>query len=131
MKSTSFIQVKDGRPNTNPFKQLKDGRYRVEVSGYSKRSNPQNAYYWGCVLPMVQEGIKYLGTELTQGETHDFLKGRFNTVLIADGLVAPKSTAALSKVEFSEYIEKVRLFAADFLGVVIPDPSGQIEAFTN
>lgn len=116
----------------NLFVGVPDGKYIVERSRYNKRSNQQNRYYFGLVIPLVKKGIADLGTELTTEETHEFLKARFNyTELVnedtAEVLQLPRSTAALSKVEFMEYIERIQVFASQFLNIVIPDPGQQME----
>ena len=50
---------------------LPDGNYEVEIKSTKKRSNDQNAYYFGVVVPMVYEkpldsmrsGIKKMPTK--------------------------------------------------------------------
>jgi len=43
-----------------------------------KRSNPQNAYYWGVLIGLTIEGIKNEWGEIWGIEkTHEFLKGKF------------------------------------------------------
>lgn len=113
------------------FDQLHDGKFLIEISKHNKRSNPQNRYYFGLVVPMVKNGIKDLGTELTTEETHDFLKGKFNfSELINEATgqteYIPRSTTILTKLAFAEYIEKIQIFASEFLGIVIPDPNTQM-----
>ena len=83
-------------------------------------------------MPLVQEGIKHLGTELTKQETHEFLKGKFNYQEIintqtGEYIQVPRSTTILNKEAFSEYIAKIQQFSAEFLNVVIPDPGQQME----
>lgn len=134
-KHLVIINLESGKvANPKPLKtllsSLKDGKYLVEIAAYNRRSNPQNRYYWGLVIPMVQEGIKQLGTDLTKEECHEFLKARFNSEeLINEGtgemIQIPRSTTSLSKSRFGEYIAKIQQFAAEFLGVVIPDPGVQ------
>lgn len=116
------------------FDQLKDGKYLIEITDKNKRSNPQNAYYWAAVIPLVQQGIKDLGTEVTKEETHEFLKSKFNFLEIVNTETAqceriPRSTTALSKSEFSEYVAKIQQFAAEFLNTVIPDPGQVLELY--
>jgi hypothetical protein len=114
------------------FDQLKDGKYTVEVNDSNQRSSPQNRYYWGLMIPMVQKGIKDLGTDLSKEETHEFLKARFNySELVNENtgevMQVPFSTTRLNKAEFGEYISKIQQFAAEFLNVVIPDPGQVLE----
>lgn len=109
---------------------LKDGKYILEAAAHNKRSNPQNRYYWGLVVPLIQQGIKDLGTEITKEECHEFLKARFNSEELVNTETAecvniPRSTAALNKEQFSEYIGKIQQFAAEFLSIEIPNPGMQ------
>lgn len=113
------------------FDQLQDGKYLVEINSHDKRSNPQNRYYFGCIIPLIQQGIKELGTEITKEECHEFLKARFNfSELVNEStgecFILPRSTTALNKEQFSEYIEKIQRFASEFLNIVIPDPGTQV-----
>lgn len=114
------------------FSDLKDGNFQLELDTVKKRSNPQNNYYWGLVVPMIKKGIEALGTELTIAETHEFLKAKFNTVEIINAETGqvealPKSTSRLSPAEFNGYKEKIQRFASEFLNIYIPDPNEQME----
>ena len=95
-----------------------------------KRSNDQNAYWWGVVVPLTQEGLFHLGNEFTKEQTHELLKAQCNSKEIEgkDGLLipAPHSTADLSTVEFMELIDRVQRWCAEYLGIVIPDPNEQL-----
>lgn len=115
------------------FDSLKDGRHLIEISGADKRSNPQNRYYWGLVIPIIQKGIKDMGTELTKEETHEFLKARFNASDLinestGEAISIPISTTRLNKEQFGEYIFKIQKFAAEFLSLEVPDPGVQLKA---
>ena len=114
------------------FAELKDGRYTLEVEKADKRSNEQNRYYFGIVVPVLQNAFKDYGHQLTKEETHDFLKGKFNYLEIVNDeigefITIPKTTTGLNKEQFSEYIEKIQIWAAQFLNIVIPDPGQQME----
>lgn len=83
----------------------------------AKRSDQANRYYWSVVVALVAE---YCGYE--PEEAHDALKLMFLTDHTADGpLPLVKSTAKLTQSEFSDYIERVKRWAATDLGVVIPE----------
>ena len=43
------------------FRYLKDGKHLVTIKDVRKRSLPQNAYYWGVVVPMVLRGLRDAG----------------------------------------------------------------------
>jgi len=111
----------------------KDCEIELTIQSKTKgRSTPQNAYYWGCVLPIVSEALKeHHGLFLNSEEVHDFLKTKFNSIEIVnqDGVIerVPKTTTVLSTADFEEYLENVRRWANDFFGVNIPLPNEQTE----
>lgn len=82
-----------------------------------KRSTQANAYYWGVVVEMVAEACGY-----SKEEAHEALKHhlRFDPTLGPLGLV--KSTTADTTAEFQRYLEDCRRFAAETLGIYIPEP---------
>jgi len=83
-----------------------------------KRTLPQNAYYWGVVVEMIRAEVGYL----TKEEAHDAL--RMNFLMDRTRLLPTiRSTTTLSTLEFGEYIEQVRTWAAEFLNLPIPDPT--------
>jgi len=135
--SSAVISIRNGvvvnnRAIYNLFADLKDGKYLIDISHLSKRSTPQNRYYWGLVIPMVQHGVKDMGTDLTKEETHEFLKARFNFEEIVnhesgEAISIPKSTTRLNKMQFSDYIAKIQQFASEFLNIVIPDAGEQVK----
>lgn len=94
------------------------------------RSTNQNGYYWGCVVPMVRDAMNSYGNEFDSDTAHEFLKKEFNTkeVEVHEGhfVKVPVSTSDLDTAEFSAYIELIRRFAAEVLGIYIPNPNEQI-----
>ena len=110
---------------------LPDGKYKVAIEKSGKRSTQQNRYYWGLVIPILKQAFTDLGHELTDDDVHDFLKGKFNSKQVVnegtgEAVELPMSTTKLNKEDFGVYIESIQRFAAEFLGVVIPDPGTQI-----
>jgi hypothetical protein len=97
-----------------------------------KRSNPQNNFYWGIVLPMMQTGFyNNLGEHVGIQEAHEFLKGRFlfREVVnqeLGEVIKLSKSTTELSTIEWEEYMDQIRAFGLEFLGITIPYPDSQI-----
>ena len=88
-----------------------------------QRSTPQNKWYFGVILTMIGEYCGYEREEAHQAMKWLFLRRPADVVGAPDTV---RSTASLSTVEFSEYCEQVRRFAATDLGLNIPDP-GQVE----
>lgn len=109
------------------FPDLANGKYRIEAHNAKQRSNQQNRFYWGVVVPMVRDGFNEKGTELSLEETHEFLKYKFNSTEFVNHdtgecLPVPISTTKLMTTGFMEYVEKIQRFAAEWFGIVIPDP---------
>lgn len=125
-------EIKNKKTVSTFFKSLNDGRSIIESKDFNERSNKQNRYYHGLVIPMIQAGIKDLGTDLSKDEVHEFLKSKFNGIELVNKRTGqyetvPGSTTRLNKEEFNIYIEKIQRFAAEFLSIVIPDPGVQTE----
>lgn len=93
----------------------------------SRRSDRQNAWYWGQILELLSQKTGY-----TPDELHEYCKSRFipkrlaicdgNGVVIDDRVIGG-STTKLSRSEMTDYCEAIRQFAAEDMGLVIPDPA--------
>jgi hypothetical protein len=123
-------QVKDGKLSLDKAGQFKDYLHtlngkRVELTVEKlkhPRTNSQNRYYWGVV---VHEIAKHTGHDPEQ--IHELLKQMFSPkwhypagLIGAAGI--PTSTTRLDTLEMTDYIEKCRLWANEFLGLNIPLP---------
>lgn len=97
------------------------------------RSRWQNNYYYGCVVSLVRTALsEEWGERMTKDETHALLKQVCNWKEYAsestgETVKVPQSTASLSTLEFEEYLERCRRFAAEFLNLEIPLPNEQIQ----
>lgn len=101
---------------------LKAGPLEVIVRpAKARRSNSQNRFYWGILIPLLVEWSGHSGEEVHMG-----LKLKFLTERDGDGLEVPRSTSDLSVTEFTKYIERCQQFAAEN-GVYVPDP-GEVVA---
>ena len=90
------------------------------------RSMSANAYYWGVVVDSI---AGHIGE--SSEETHELLKEKFLTkraIELLDGkqLDMPPSTRLLSVEEFAAYIERVKVWAAQWLGLHVPE-ANQVE----
>jgi len=94
----------------------------------STRSSMQNRYYWGIVIPLVMQGLIELGHDVNKQDTHEFIKANFNYEEIVNNDTGElfrmtKSTARLNKNDFGVMIEKLKVFASEYLNVYIPEPN--------
>lgn len=112
-------------------KQFAGSEITLTIEKRSKRrSNPQNAYLWAVVYPCVLEGLIGVGYDLSETDTEtvhawckkEFLQNRKIEKKDTPGefISIPASTSGLSTEEFSQYIERIAQFAAEYLNVVIP-----------
>ena len=124
-----FATIQNGKPVFDSRGKLmaylsgyKDGtRIEATFKQYRRqRTNPQNKYYWGVVVPILANHFGY-----TKDEMHDALRWQF---LRKQDKEPPtvRSTAELTTVEFNAYIDEIVIWAATEFQVVVPDP-GEIE----
>lgn len=84
----------------------------------SQRSDAQNKFWWSVVVALLAEHCGY-----TDEEMHHALKVKFlGTEDLTRGLWRIGSTRKLSTTEFADLTERVMVWAAQDLGVVIPSP---------
>lgn len=91
------------------------------------RSMQANKYYWAVVVETV---AAYIGE--TREETHALLKAYHlpsRSIETLEGKIldgVPPTTRTLSVEQFSQYVERVKVWAATYLGLSIPD-ANQVE----
>lgn len=96
-----------------------------------RRSDRQSRYYWGVVIPAIKQMFEDAGTSLTPEDVHCFLKehvaGMMKVIILPDGnrRAIVESSTKLTTVEFENYMDKVRAWAAQW-GVMIPLPSEEV-----
>lgn len=100
---------------------------------FRKRSNNQNAFYWGVLIPIISELLQdATGTFFSSDETHDVLKSNCNyKELISENTgeitKIPLSTTELTTLEWLKYIEKIEHFVFDYFNVSLPRPNEQLD----
>lgn len=93
-----------------------------------KRSLQQNAFHFGVVVPMVRQMFLDEGNNITQDETHAFIKQHVwrhvKHIRLPDGqlMEVPETSTKLTTSEWEQNIEKTRAWAAEF-GLEIPLPN--------
>lgn len=96
-----------------------------------QRTLLQNAYYHGVVVAKVHEALRDLGHDVDEEETHELLKAKFNSMQIVngDGVVEeiPRSTKGMDTIDMMVFIEKIQRWAAEYLGITIPNPNEQLK----
>lgn len=81
------------------------------------RSSQQNRYLWGVVYKLISDHTGHSAEEL-----HSAFKYQWSPKVIVGNIIVPKSTRTHDTIEMTEYIEKIRRWAAEELSINIPDP---------
>lgn len=104
---------------------LPDGEVIIKIQD-TRRSDAQNRTYW-LWLHLLSEHTGYTPEELHQickeqfnGRTHSDVHPETGEIEDRHGY---QSTATLDVQQFSIYLDRVRQWAAEVLGVNLPDPA--------
>ena len=138
-KISIFSKVVNGNLQRNKAKILQaiksfDGK-EIEIIIKRKRksrSNPQNAYYFGVIIPITQRAISDEWGEIWSiQKTHEFLKNMFlfeerTNHDTSEIIKIPKSTTENSTLEQEMYHTQIRNFLLEWFNVDIPLPNEHI-----
>lgn len=129
MKRTTFLGSvgEDGSLSFKIPKVVKD--FLLSLAGeevdvqigkhYKPRTEKENRYYWGVIIPIVAEEIGEENKDIVHSSLQVAV-GHSKKVLNRE---VPLGTSDLSTAEFEEYATKARMFASKFLNVYIPLPN--------
>jgi hypothetical protein len=122
------LEVRNRDAFEKAMKTFADGEVLVRIAHIkATRSEQQNRWYWGVIVELLADHTGY-----SRDEMHEVLKAKFlpkrvalcdGNGVVVDDFVIGGSTAKLNKQTFGEYCEAIRSWAAESLGVVIPDPT--------
>jgi len=95
------------------------------------RSNNQNRYYWGLVLPLIQNGLLEATGELRSVDNIHYkillpLFAPINEIVNKDTgecITERLTSSDLTTTQFCEYIIEIQKWSAEFLGIDIPSPN--------
>ena len=114
----------------NVLKQFNGKNIVLKISLLSKkRSNQQNSYYWGVILPLTKQAIFNEWGEVWNIEkTHEFLKSKFLYFEkvnedTSEIIRTPKSTQENTTTEQEEYYLQIREFLKEWFNVYCPLPN--------
>ena len=108
-------------------------------SSSDPRTNAQNRYYRGVVLPCVRQGMIDAGMDrsdvysdalpstLTNADVHVYLKTNFAIEDIVDenGMtrgITVVSTTQMTVERFATFIDNIKMWAVQYLDTVVPEP---------
>jgi len=116
----------------NAIKYFNDKDVVITFSKPKKsRSNNQNRFYWGVVLPLVQNGLLEATGELRSCDNIHYkillpLFAPLNEIVNKDtgeSLNERLTSSEMTTTQFCEYIMEVQKWGAEFLGIDIPSPN--------
>lgn len=117
------------RPNFDSYvERLDDGTYFLSIEKYEpRRSIDANNYYWH-LIGIIKEHLSELGTITDKDTLHEFFKLKFNSEEFLDPVTdkveqIPKPTSKLNSPDFWQYIEKIKMYCAEGMGLVLPEPN--------
>jgi hypothetical protein len=123
----NFDDPKDKRVLWDCLRTCK-GRWRIQLCRYRpRRSDAQNAYYHGVVVPMMAGFLREQGDDANADRAHEILKAAQLRIplLNKDGEVICEtvgSTAKLTTTEFIEYLDRCCAWMADMFDLIVPNP---------
>jgi hypothetical protein len=97
-----------------------------------KRSTQQNRFYYGVIIPIVQNCLKDAGHILTSESTHDLIKLKFLKEALfvneetGEVIERIKSTTELSTSQFMDLLAEINNFTFEYFGVSLPSPNDDL-----
>lgn len=137
-RTYGFVDA-EGKLNLYNRKRLADELKRfaacdvsLEIKKRGKRSTAANNYYWACLVAPIQAEFQRRGIDMDDEQVHTFLKLHFNKKYIwdANGEVIGEyggSTAEMNAEEMSDYMERITVWCAEKLNLVIEPPATQTQ----
>jgi hypothetical protein len=104
-----------------------------------KRSNNQNSFYWGCVIPLIQNGIKDATGEFRSVDNihYNILLPLFaplrELININTGEITQErlTSSDMTTTQFCEFIMELQKWAKEFLDIDIPNPNEDLQITFN
>jgi hypothetical protein len=141
MKYTILSKVNDARINRRAQQEVRNSLIDLEGKDIiitietkrKKRSQNQNAYYWGCVVSEFRLGaLEMWGEHIDSEQAHEYLKYHCNyKELINENtgeiVKLPQSTTTHTTLQFEEYLERCRKLIYEMFGRIVLLPNEQSE----
>jgi len=134
-------EVKDGKLKrnrkliTDTIKSFEGKTIEITIEkNKKKRSNEQNAFYWGVVIPMVEQAYYDAnGERVDKNYIHYSILIKncapFKTMVneeTGEVLELPYTSSELTTTMFCEYLISIQKFCAEWFNIVVPDPNENI-----
>lgn len=140
-KDFTIIRIIDGgidniKGIVNLFVGVPDGKYIVERSRYNKRSNQQNRYLHGLLIPEFKNALRDAGYDevRTDDQAKEIMKNMFLKISTpnlntGEAIEYTRHTSELTKAELNELIDAVIKFCAESLNYQIAYPNEQMNLY--
>lgn len=133
-KSNSVFKVINEKGLRLDLSLLPEGRYRVTIEKFRRnKSQSQLGYLFGAVYPLLWKLLLDAGWEFESiAEVDAFCKKQFaNREIVnrntGEVISIPELKRDFKTVDMMTYIEKIRDYAAEYLGGYIPSPEEQTQ----
>lgn len=100
---------------------------------FKERTSPENRYYFGVVVSILQNCInEEWGEVWSKEKCHELLKSKFLFTEkynedTGEIIQLPKSTTECTTVEFEEFLEECRRFIKEWFNTDVPLPNEELE----
>lgn len=105
----------------NKLKELEPAEYVIEI----KKNKPVRAIAHNKYYRVVLKYIAVASGEYDEDRLHELMKLKFNYEVVntprGGAYIIPGSTSKLSTEEFADFVSKVKMWAKDEYGVIIPE----------
>tara|TARA_R100000951_G_scaffold38958_2_gene32866 strand:+ start:3776 stop:4159 length:384 start_codon:yes stop_codon:yes gene_type:complete len=104
----------------NYLKSFEGDSVVVSITNNKPRSINLNKYYWGVVVALSSKELGY-----EKEEMHSTFKEKFlykKELVEGEWIKIIKSTTKISSKEMITYIDQIKRFCVEELGIYIPDP---------
>jgi hypothetical protein len=125
----------------NAIKYFNDKEVVISFSNLKRsRSNSQNKFYWGVVIPLIQNGLLEATGELRSSDNIHYkillpLFAPINEIVNKNTgeIINEKLTSSdLTTTQFQIYFLEIQKWSAEFLNIDIPNPNEEnLINFTN
>ncbi len=125
--TNGVLPVQVARDFTRAMRELNGRIAHIVIEPAKKtRSIPQNRFYFGEVITIVQDWLRGIGINFDKTETHEFIVRhiwKHTEVVHINGIPYERrlSSTKLTTKEWEDCIEQVRIYGAD-KGFEIPFP---------
>jgi hypothetical protein len=124
--------------NRNAFnadlRDLSGKEIRLTIERKAKRSDPQNRYLHGVIIPIVKAHLLDLGWK--DAKSNDWVKNyiKYNCLIVecvneenGEVIKSLGETSGLTTSEFMDFVADIQQWAATELGLIVPDPGQVLE----